>query len=119
LSTFRVAVVEDDESFRESLEGLLQAAGYEVLPYRSAEDFLNSGCLPDITCLITDFSLPGMNGIDLIGAVHALRAEIPLILVTAHAEPHILSQARMAGARQVFKKPVDSSALLKAVAAAT
>jgi len=114
-SIFRVAFVEDDESFRESLEGLLQAAGYEILSYPSAEAFLNSGDLHQVQCLITDFGLPAMNGIDLLQAVHAVRAEVPVILVTARPDPQILKQALAAGASQVFTKPINSSALLEAL----
>ena len=102
-------------SFRESLEGLLQAGGHDVLAYRTAEEFLNSGCLRDIDCLITDFGLPGMNGIELLRAVHAVRADVPVIVVTARPEPEILSRARAAGAREVFTKPIESSALFKAI----
>jgi FixJ family two-component response regulator len=118
LSIFRVAVVEDDESFRESLEGLLQYVGYEVLLYLSAEDLLASGGLQDIDCLITDYGLPGMNGIDLLRAVHATRAELPVIMITARPEPAILASALAAGAHAAFAKPVDTSALLKVLTAA-
>lgn len=119
MNIFRVAVVEDDVSYRESLEGLFLAVGYEVLLYLSAEDFLAAGRLADIDCLITDFGLPGINGIDLLQAVHSVRADVRVILITARREPAILSRALMAGASQAFTKPVDTAALLKAVAAAT
>ena len=117
LSVFLVAVVEDEESFRESLEGLFQAVGYEVLLYLSAEDFLRSGRLADVDCLITDFGLPGMNGIDLLRAAHAVRPQLPVIVITARPEPSILSRALAAGAHRAFTKPVNSSELLKAVRA--
>ena len=117
LSIFLVAVVEDEESFRESLEGLFQAVGYEVLLYLSAEDFLRSGRLADVDCLITDFGLPGMNGIDLLRAAHAVRPQLPVIVITARPEPSILSRALAAGAHRAFTKPVNSSELLKAVRA--
>ena len=112
-----VAVVEDEESFRESLEGLLQAVGHEVLVYRSGEDFLQAGRLADIDCLITDFGLPGMNGIDLLQATHAVRPDLPVIVITARPEASILSRALAAGAHRAFAKPVNGAELLKAVAA--
>ena len=119
LRTLRVAVVEDDESFRESLEGLLQSVGYDVLPYTSGEDLLASGRMADIDCLITDFGLPGMNGIALQRAAHAIRPELPVILITARPEPTILSRAMAAGAHRAFAKPFDTHALLEAIATAT
>ena len=118
MSIFRVAVVEDDESFREALEGLFQTVGHEVLLYISGEDFMQSGRLADVGCLITDFGLPGMNGIDLLRAAHAVRPDLPVIMITSSPEPSILSRALAAGAHRVFTKPLDSSELLKAVTAA-
>jgi two-component system response regulator AtoC len=118
LSTLRVAVVEDDESFRESLEALFQSIGHEVLLYVSGEQFMQSGRLADIDHLITDFGLPGMNGIDLLRAVHAARPELPVIVITARSEISILSRALAAGAYRAFAKPLDSLELLKAVTAA-
>jgi FixJ family two-component response regulator len=117
LSIFRLAVVEDDVSFRESLEGLLVSVGYEVLPYLSAEDLLASGRLQDIDCVITDYGLQGMNGIELLRAVHVVRAELPVIIITARTEATILRDALAAGARRAFTKPVDTSDLLKAITA--
>jgi FixJ family two-component response regulator len=119
LSTLRIAVVEDDESFRESLEALFQSVGHEVLLYVSGEDFMHSGRLTDIGCLITDFGLPGMNGIDLLRAVHAVRPELPVIVITARSETSIVSRASAAGAYRAFSKPLNSLELLKAVTAAS
>jgi FixJ family two-component response regulator len=118
LSTFLVAVVEDDESVRESLEGLLQSVGYDVLVYDSGEGLLSAGRLDDVDCLITDYGLPGMNGIELLQAAHDSRAELPVIVITARTEPAILSQALAAGARHAFSKPIESAKLLLAVSGA-
>jgi FixJ family two-component response regulator len=118
LSVFRIAVVEDDESFRESLEGLFQSVGYEVLLYLSGEEFMQSCRLVDIDCLITDYGLPGMNGIDLLRAARAIRLDLAVIVITARPETSILSRALAAGASRVFTKPVDSTELLSAVRAA-
>ncbi len=63
-----MAVVEDDVSCRESLDGLLQATGNAVLPFVSAEDPLASGRLQEIDCLVTDYGPSGLNGIDLLRA---------------------------------------------------
>ena len=112
-----VAVVEDEESFRESLEGLFQAVGHEVLVYLSGEEFLQSGRITDIDFLITDFGLPGMNGIDLLQAAHAVRPDLPVIVITARPEPSILSRALAAGALRAFTKPINDAELLKLVTA--
>ena len=64
-----------------------------------------------------DFGLPGMNGIDLLRAAHAVRPDLPVILITARPEPSILTRALAAGAYRVFTKPVNSFELLEAGAA--
>ena len=117
MSTFIVAVVEDDRSMLESLEGLLGASGYEVLVYLSAEEFLSSGRLQDVNCLITDIGLPGMDGIELLRFIRHRRAELMAIAITACQEPHVLKAALDAGALYVFLKPLDSSDLLTTIAA--
>jgi FixJ family two-component response regulator len=115
LSTLLLALVEDDESFRESLEGLFFSVGYEVLSYVSGEDFMRSGRLGDIDCLITDFALPGMSGIDLLRTAHAIRPDLRVIVMTARTEPSILSRALADGAHRAFRKPADGAELLKAI----
>jgi FixJ family two-component response regulator len=118
LSTFLVAVVEDDQSVLESLEGLLESAGYKAVLYSSGEEFLNSGRLGDIDCLISDIGLPGINGIELLQVTKARRSDLPVIVITARREPALLQAASNAGASHVFLKPLDSTDLLNAVAAA-
>jgi FixJ family two-component response regulator len=113
-----VAIVEDDESVRESLEGLLESAGYDAILYTSAEDFLSSCRLGDIICLISDIGLPGMNGIELLRAVRTRRPELPVIIITGRLEPTVLQAALNAGARHVFRKPLGGADLIEAIAAA-
>jgi FixJ family two-component response regulator len=101
---------------RESLRELLQSVDKEVLSYASGEALLRSGQLGDINCVISDFGLPGMNGIELLRAVHAIRADIPIIIITARPEPTILTGALASGAYRAFTKPVNSIDLLNAIA---
>ena len=116
MSKSLVAVVEDDQSVLASLESLLESAGYEVLLYCSAEDFLASGRLQDIKCLVSDITLPGITGIELLLVVRASRADLPAIVITARRDPLLLKAALDAGARHVFLKPVNSAELLDAIA---
>lgn len=116
--SFLVAIVEDDQSVLESLEGLLESAGYEAILYSSGEDFLSSGRLRDINCLISDIGLPGIDGIELLREVRARRPRLPVIVITARHEPTLLQAAVNAGARHVFRKPLNNAGLLDAIAAA-
>jgi FixJ family two-component response regulator len=115
--SFLVAVVEDDQSVLESLEGLLGSAGYEAVLYSSGEDFLSSGRLGDIHCLISDIGLPGINGIELLREIQARCPGLPVIVITARHEPTLLQAALNAGARHVFRKPLNNTGLLDAIAA--
>jgi FixJ family two-component response regulator len=117
LSKVLIAIVEDDRHLLVALESLLESAGYEVLLYFSAEDFLVSDRQQDINCLISDIGLPGMNGIELVRVVHASRPCLPIIIITARREPALLRAAVDAGAREAFVKPLHSAALLNAIAA--
>jgi FixJ family two-component response regulator len=117
VSQFLIAIVEDDRHLLVALESLLESAGYEVLLYFSGEDFLISDPLQDINCLISDIGLPGINGIELLRAVHASRPYLPVIIITARREPALLQAAMDAGACEAFVKPLRSAALLNAIAA--
>jgi FixJ family two-component response regulator len=102
----------------EALESLLESAGYEVLPYRSGEDFLSANRLQDIRCLISDIGLPGISGIELLRVVHVRRADLPVIIITGRSEATLLKAALDEGARGVFIKPLDKAELLDNIAAA-
>src|SRR5271157_3848936 len=90
-----ISVVDDDESVRESLDGLFRSVGFAVRVFASAEEFLNSDHLRDIDCLLLDVRLPGMNGIERPRHLLANHCEIPVIFITPHAsEEGVRPQAR-------------------------
>jgi FixJ family two-component response regulator len=94
-----VAVVDDDESVRESLPDLLQVFGFAVETFASAEAFLASDRLSDTRCLILDIAMPGMSGPDLQRELGRQRRPIPIVFITAHAEeamPRLIEQGAVA-----------------------
>ena len=107
-----VAVVDDDPRLLESLEELLESAGYAACCLRSAEHLLARG-LSDLDLLITDISMPGMNGFELRDIVNKARPELPVFLVTGRHE--IADQRRAKGVDGFFRKPFDAPALLIAI----
>ena len=117
MSGFLIAIVEDDQRVLEALESLLESAGYEVLLYCSAEEFLNANRFHDIDCLISDIGLPGMSGIELLQVVHAIRVGLPVIIITACSDPTLVKAALAAGAYRAFVKPLNKADLLGAIAA--
>jgi FixJ family two-component response regulator len=112
-----VAVVDDDEHVLQSLENFLESHGYRVLPYRSAAAFLADEVLLDIDCLISDVSMPVMDGFELQLRVGRECPQLPVILITARPE---VSGSNIASFnnRGFFQKPFDGEALLQAVASA-
>jgi FixJ family two-component response regulator len=108
-----VAVVDDDPRLLESLEELLESAGYAPLTYKSARDLFARG-LADLDVLITDIGMPDTNGFELRGMVNKLRPELPVFLITGRHE--IADQTRAQGISGFFRKPFDAQALLTAIA---
>jgi FixJ family two-component response regulator len=113
-----VAVVDDDDSMRGALQGLLKSVGLPSQAFASAEEFLNSGQQHQTACLITDIRMPGISGLELQARLNAERCRIPTIFITAHGDAQMRMQALRAGAVEFLAKPFDDEALLKTVRAA-
>ena len=113
-----VAVVDDDDSVRSALQGLLKSVGLPTHAFASAEEFLNSGRQQQIACLIADIRMPGMSGLELQAKLNAERCRIPIIFITAHGDAKMRMQALRAGAVEFLAKPFDDEALLESVRAA-
>ena len=114
-----VAVVDDDQRVLESLEDLLESAGYAVRPYPSAERLLEYDAgLADLDCLISDIGLPVMDGFELRRLAKAKRPGLPVILITGRHELSNLAGAENDRADGFFQKPINSSDLLTAISKA-
>jgi FixJ family two-component response regulator len=111
-----IAVVDDDESVRESLAGLAESVGYESALFASAEEFLRSARRRDsLSCLILDVRLPGMSGVELYTQLTQSLQAIPTIIITAHADPEMNTWATKAGVIALLRKPFQPETLLQAV----
>jgi FixJ family two-component response regulator len=113
-----VAIVDDDESVRSALSGLMKAVGLPNQAFCSAEDFLNSGRQRDTACLIADIRMPGMSGLELQARLNAEHCRIPTIFITAHGDTNMRLQALRQGAVEFLAKPFSDDALLEHVRAA-
>lgn len=113
-----VAIVDDDESVRGALQGLMKEAGFTALAFASAEEFLNSGEQQRTSCLIADIRMPGMSGLDLQSKLNAERCRIPIVFITAQGDEKMRMQALRAGAVEFLTKPFDDEVLLDSVRAA-
>jgi FixJ family two-component response regulator len=118
VTTKLVAIVDDDDSMRGALQGMLKAVGYPAQAFASAEEFLKSGQQRQTSCLIADIRMPGMSGLDLQAHLNAERCKIPIIFITAHGDAKMRIQALRAGAVEFLSKPFDEEVLLESVRAA-
>lgn len=110
-----VAVVDDDQGILQSLEYLLESADYGVRLFASAAALLDSGCLSEIDCLISDVDMPGTDGFELVRLVRATRPELPIVLVTGYPD-RLMRLPPLAGTPpRLFTKPFQGHELLDAV----
>jgi two-component system response regulator FixJ len=110
-----VAIVDDDELFRRSLERLIRSAGFTVATFNSAEDMLNHGDLDATACAVLDMKLPGMDGLDLQQRLVERTRPIAIVFISAHDDARMQARALRAGAVAFLKKPFDDSVLLDAL----
>ena len=109
-----IAIVDDDQSFREALDSLLTLIGFRTAIFASARDFLDSPQLPAVSCAILDVSMPGMDGLELQQHLAATRP-IPIIFITDLRDAKTREQAVQAGAIRFLNKPVREETLIEAL----
>lgn len=113
-----IAIVDDDESVRSALQGLMKAVGLPARTFASAEEFLDSGQQHETSCLIADIRMPGMSGLDLQTKLNSENCRIPTIFITAHGDAKMRMQALRSGAVEFLAKPFNDDVLLESVRAA-
>jgi FixJ family two-component response regulator len=113
-----VAVIDDDDSVRESLPDLVREFGYDAHAFASAEEFLASSQFGQPECLILDVALPGMSGPDLQRVLRSRGLDIPIIFITARADDTIRPTLLGNGAVAVLFKPFSDGAMEDALRAA-
>jgi FixJ family two-component response regulator len=107
-----ICIIDDDDSLRAALVGLVRSVGYEARGFTSAEAFLQSGEISACACLVTDIQMPGMSGVELKEHLSSQQIELPVIMITGRPDPSLEGKARAAGAAAFMKKPFDASALI-------
>jgi FixJ family two-component response regulator len=107
-----IAVIDDDESFRIALVESLCSLGYGAQGFASAEEFIACDGEELRDCVITDIHMPGMSGFDLRRFLTARGSKIPLIMITARAEPDLEAKAAASGAVGLLRKPFEADALI-------
>ncbi|MDQ0324022.1 FixJ family two-component response regulator [Pararhizobium capsulatum DSM 1112] len=115
LSRPLVAVIDDDESVRESLPDLLRVFGYEVQAFSSAAEFLQSAWAAKTECLVLDVAMPGMSGPELQDELDRRDQKIPIIFITAHKDEEERLPLIRRGAIDCLYKPFSDSSLKAAL----
>lgn len=110
-----VFVVDDDISVRESLELLIRSEGWQPQTFESAQEFLAHPRALVPSCLVLDFSLPGLNGLELQKRVAVERTDMPIIFITGFGDVPMTVQAMKAGAAEFLTKPFGDDVLLSAI----
>jgi FixJ family two-component response regulator len=107
-----VAVIDDDEPFRTALVESLCSLGYVARGFASAEEFIAENGRKSCDCVITDIHMPGMSGFDLKRLLTSQDANVPVIMITARADPSLETRAIASGVVCLLRKPFESSALI-------
>ena len=113
-----VAIVDDDESVRESLPDLVRQFGFAVRAFSSATAFLASEVVSETRCLILDIAMPGMSGPELQQELLRRRQEIPIVFITANGDRTVRPRLLAQGAVECLFKPFSEAALIDALNAA-
>ena len=110
-----VAIVDDDESIRDTTKDLLESADFSAAVFASAGDLLKSRRLREVSCLITDMRMPNMTGLELHQHLVASNRGIPTILMTAYPDERAQAQAIKANVVCYLIKPFAADELLACV----
>jgi FixJ family two-component response regulator len=110
-----VYVVDDDPPVRRALSRMLKVAGYKVVTFASASEFLAHAGRDHPACLVLDVRMPGRDGFELLELLQADGRVLPVIFITGHGDLPMAARARKAGAADFLAKPLDERVLLDAV----
>ncbi|MGZ9114365.1 MAG: response regulator transcription factor [Brevundimonas sp.] len=112
-----VLLVDDDPAVSHAVQFSFDLEGLNVRSFRDAESLLASGDLPRRGCLVLDYHLPGMDGLELLDRLRANDVRMPAVLITTNPRPHLRARAAAAGV-PIIEKPLLTDALLTAVRSA-
>jgi len=114
----KVYVIDDDAAMRDSLNFLLEAAGFEVTMFDTATKFLNVLPRLDFGCVVSDVRMPGIDGIELLKRMKALTSRFPIVIITGHGDVPLAVEAMKLGAVDFLEKPFEDDRLIAMIDAA-
>ena len=115
MNTARILVIEDDTRSAQSLEKLLKSQGYAVTLCHRGDEGFERATNEDFALVITDFRMPGVDGLELIRQLHAVKPRLPMVLMTAFGTTETAIEATKHGAFEYILKPFDIAEMLEVV----
>ena len=110
-----IAVIDDDDSMRNAVEGLVRSIGHEATGFESADDFLASNARRLVSCIVTDIQMPGRSGLDLQKVLALEEDRTPIIFVTALPQEDIRRRAAEASSHRLLIKPFEPDDLIRCI----
>lgn len=114
----KVYVIDDDEAMRDSLNFLLDAAGFKVTLFETALSFLEALPSLDFGCVVSDVRMPGLDGIELLKRMKADNSTFPIVIMTGHGDVPLAVEAMKLGAVDFLEKPFEDDRLIGMIEAA-
>lgn len=102
-----VLLLDDDEGFRHALAENLRDDGYEVIEYATAHEVPPLAAFEDVRVVVTDYDMPGTDGLSFADTFHAVHPTVPIIMVTGAYSTHLEAQAAARGVVSVLQKPLE------------
>lgn len=113
-----VLIVDDDAAVRSSLKFALEVEGFGVRLYDRPAALLADESLPRCGCLVVDYRMPGMDGLELVGILRARNVALPVILITGRASEQLRRFAAESGIGYVLEKPLSDGSLVESIRSA-
>lgn len=107
-----ISIVDDDQSFRDSMRRLVKSLGYSSAAFASAAEFLASPRIAATDCLVADIHMPDMSGVELFRHLVETGRGMPTILVTAYPDDRVQKQMLSEGVECYLRKPLEEAALI-------
>jgi two-component system nitrogen regulation response regulator GlnG len=106
-----ILLVDDEISFRTSLAEMLRDDGHAVRDYGAPAQVPELGSLCDVALLVTDYEMPGRNGVELADEFHACHPDVPILLLTAYCSEVLEANVAARSFVRLVQKPIDYGAL--------
>ena len=110
-----VAIIDDDASVLATTDSLVRSLGYIVNTFASAEEFLRSNRLDDLSCVIADVQMPGMSGVELQDRLIADGRSLPTVFISAFSDERVQQKVLESGAVGYLHKPFEEDRLIECI----